>query len=132
MNETTFFYVQYNYEGEDIMKMLNYEGQFLIMNRDDIYTVDDEPIKYSDTKDFAIYYYNTDTEESRQVREFVPVFPNDEELKNELMVMVEDMRANGDDQKKIFDEVYGYLSEWYGKVDNDNLIAWGKKYLGFK
>ena len=131
MNDERFFVISYNYEGEaePINKMLSSDGVMLIINREEIYTIDGKAADHTKVSDFKLSYYKSDTDEMQAVSSFHPVFPDDSELTEEVQGLVDALRAGGKTDEQIKDEVSNYLSATYGKPDKDNLREWMSKHI---
>ncbi len=128
MNETNFFYLSYEYNGEKIRKKLNYEeGNLLVLSKDEIYKIDGEPISVQ-VMGMALYYRSGET--STKISEFKPVFPNLDELKDEVRIILDEFSDKSTDVQ--IQEVTAYLAEFYGKPQRENLGAWLEINFGLK
>ena len=120
MNEENFFYVSYQYEGERINKKLPYgAGNMLMLQKDEIFKIDGEPIPVQSTG-MALYYRQGDS--SKKISEFKPVFPNLDELKDEVQIIIDEFSDKSNEVK--IQEITAYLGEFYGKPQKENLGAW--------
>ena len=63
MNENQFFFLKFEYKGEEINKKLLFDQNKLIFSREEILKVDQIPIKEIDQPDISLYYYNNGTAE---------------------------------------------------------------------
>lgn len=121
MDGDNFFYLVYDHNGEKIAKKLRSEGSYLIFDKDEIYQVDGQPIPYEE-KEMTLYY-RSDGKGSK-INSFTPVFPDMDELKAEIDVLLSTF-ANASDEDKM-NEITGYLQEFYGNPYKDNLNNWLK------
>ncbi|MFK8037171.1 MAG: hypothetical protein AB8B74_02690 [Crocinitomicaceae bacterium] len=126
-NAENFFYMAYEYtknkdgDSETIRKKLPYAGNKLILDRTEIFMVDNQPIPVQNTE-MAVYYMDSKTKEGQKLAEFSPVFPDLENLKSEILILL----TESDKQEKSaqIKEVTAYLNEFYGKPQKDNLTKW--------
>lgn len=120
MDESHFFYLSYDYNGEKIRKKLDYdENNRLIISKTEIFKIDGEPIPVEDY-DMALYYRSEET--STKVNEFKPVFPNLSELKDEVEIIFDEFADKSRDVQT--QEITAYLTEFYGKPQKENLTDW--------
>ena len=122
MNDKTFFYLTYQHNGEEIPKKLPFEGNKLILDKEEIYKIDGEPIPYEE-KEMVLYYREDGA--GTKISEFTPVFPDETSLKEEISLLLELMGDESDNQK--IEEVTAHLNEFYGKPQKSNLNNWLKE-----
>ena len=128
MDENTFFYIQYLYDGERVNKKLLIQENNLIFSREDILKVDDNPIEGPDTPNAILYYYGRDG--ARHISAFELVFPDIEELAKEARIILE---ASADyTYGRMANELSGYIFEFYGKPDKQDVMQFMEKDLGLK
>lgn len=120
MNETSFFYLTYEHNGEIIPKKLAFENDKLIFDASDIYKIDGQPIDVVE-KEMTLYYKG---EKTYKINTFTPVFPNLAELKEEVTILLETLKDADNAKKK--EEVTAHLNEFYGSAHKDNLNNWLK------
>lgn len=123
MNDTAFFFLRYIYKGEEINKKLPFKGDSLIIDRAGLLTVDGRPIPNPDVSEMKLFYLSG--KKSTFISEFEPVFPDTGELEKEIQIIVNEYKGKGYDQ--LLDEVLGYLNEFYGKPDKENVEQWLKQ-----
>jgi hypothetical protein len=121
MEGDQFFYLTYEYNDEKIAKKLRSEGSYLIFDRDEIYQIDGKPIPYEE-KEMTLYYRRDG--KGTKINTFTPVFPDMEELRAEVELLLATFDKESDDKK--IEEVTGYLQEFYGNPHKDNLKSWLK------
>ena len=120
MDEKNFFYLSFMYEGEKIRKKLaSKNGNLLLIQKSEIYKIDGESIPV-ETMDMTLYYRQG--KESQIISEFRPIFPNLVELKEEISIIMEEFSTKDNDQQ--IKEIAGYLDEFYGKSQTENLEKW--------
>ncbi len=118
-NDDAFFYLAYYHNDEQIRKKLSHEGNSVILDKNEIFMIDERPIEVSE-KEMTLFYRNGGT--SSKISTFTPVFPDTEELKLEVEIILEEFEDK-DDPTKI-KEITAYLNEFYGKPQEDNLNEW--------
>lgn len=116
-----FFFMSYEYNGEKIMKKLEGEGEKLIINRGELFTIDGTEIDPFNTE-MNLYYRDAKAKENTQVATFKGVFPSEDLLEKEVAVILEEYE-DFDEQEK-FKQVKGYLTEFYGKPFDPSLKDW--------
>ncbi|MFD1551300.1 hypothetical protein [Putridiphycobacter roseus] len=118
-NEKSFFYLAYEYKGEVIRKKLPFTGNKVILDRDNIFKIDNEAIPVQKLE-MSLYYMDEATGE--KLAKFTPVFPDLDILKSEVHIII----AEGGDKPKEdrLREITSYLNEFYGKPQKDNLEDW--------
>lgn len=115
----TFFYVDYEYNGEVISKILDFSNDTLIISKSNIFKIDGNPIENPYTIEFKLYYRNEKKEESTPINSFNAIFPEKDALKQELKIILDEMVKKTEKQK--LDDVLSYINEFYGKPDKDNV-----------
>lgn len=120
MNETSFFYLKYDYNGEEIAKKLSFEQDYLILDPAEIFKVDGKAIPVEE-KEMTLYYKSDKT---YKINTFTPVFPDTRELREEVSILLENLQ-DADSEKKV-SEVAAYLNEFYGNPTRENLKEWLK------
>jgi hypothetical protein len=128
MSEETFFYVQYLYRGERINKKLPFTGNNLLFSREDILKVDDAPIEKPDTPNAILYYYGKNG--AQYISAFELVFPDLHELAAEARIILEESADNS--YNRMVNELSGYIFEFYGKPDKQDVMQFMEKDLGVK
>ena len=128
MNEETFFYIQYLYKGERINKKLPFMGNNLIFSREDILKVDDNPIEKPDTPNAIFYYYGKNG--AQYISAFELVFPDLVELAAETSIIIEE--SVDDSYNRMVNELSGYIYEFYGKPDKQDVMQFMAKDLELK
>jgi hypothetical protein len=128
MNSDQYFYLKYTYKGEEIPKKLNFSGDTLIIDKKNLYTVDEQPIPRPDNTIIKLFYLNGN--KSLQISEFNLIFPDTKQLKEEVKIILDTMKNLP--SKDQVGEVTAYIYDQYGKIQRDNLVAWMKVNLGFQ
>jgi hypothetical protein len=118
MNENQFFFLKFEYKGEEINKKLSFEQNKLILSREEILKVDQMPIKEIDKPDISFYYYNNGVAE--YISDFNLILPDLEELDAELRIILDESPDKSYNQK--VNDISAYLFEFYGKPDKQDVI----------
>ena len=118
-NDDAFFYLAYYHNDEQIRKKLSHEENSVILDKDEIFMIDERPIEVSE-KEMTLFYRNGGS--SSKISTFTPVFPDTDELKLEVEIILEEF-SDKDNPTKI-KEITAYLNEFYGKPQEDNLNGW--------
>ena len=118
-NEKSFFYLSYTYNDEVIRKKLPFIGNKVILERDNIFKIDNELIPVEQLE-MSLWYM--DEASGEKLAEFTPIFPDLKLLKSEIQIIIaEGADKSKDDKVK---EITAYLNEFYGKPQKDNLVDW--------
>jgi len=118
-NDKNFFYLVYNYDGETIRKQLAHDGKSLILDVEEIFKIDGESVEVK-SLEMGLYYMDNGTGEI--ISTFTPVFPNLDNLKSEVEIIMGEYTDEAGENK--LKEVTAYLNEFYGKPHKDNLVKW--------
>jgi len=121
MDENHFFYVKYDYKGESIAKQLSFEDNYLLIKKDQLFKVDEKPIPV-DEKEMTLFYRDDETKKSYKINTFTPVFPDLNELKNEVKMLIDELGECTAETK--LGQITAYVNDFYGKPQKDNLMNW--------
>jgi hypothetical protein len=121
MNKDNFFYLTYEHNGEEIAKKLRHEGDFLILDKDEIFKIDGEAIQVSE-KEMKLYY--REDGKGIKVNEFTPVFADNDLLVEEVSLLLQSFEGEADEKK--IEEVAAHLIDFYGTPHKENLKSWLK------
>lgn len=120
-DEKHFFFLSYEYNGEKIMKKLTNRSEKLIINREEVFTIDGKQIEPFNTE-MTLYYRDATTKENTKLSSFNGIFPSVEDLETEVKVILEEYGDKNPDEQ--FEQVKGYLTEFYGKPFDQSLKNW--------
>jgi hypothetical protein len=118
MNENQFFFLKFKYKDEEINKKLSFDQNKLLFSREEILKVDEMPIKEIDNPDISLYYYNNGVPE--YISDFRLVLPDIEKLDTELKIILDESPGKSFNQK--VNDISGYIFEFYGKPDKQDVI----------
>jgi hypothetical protein len=116
-DEQSFFFIQYQWSRDDepVNKKLPFDGNEVIIRRDELLTVDGAPIAHGEASGFLLFYMDEGEVEGITAMNFY--FPDQQELEEELRLI----KAVGVDNP--WSEAQAYVEEAYGKYDPDALKA---------
>lgn len=118
-----FFYMQYTYNGEEIHKKLEHDGNKLIIDKAELFKIDGLPIDKPDKSLMKLWYMESEAAQATLINSFKPVFPDLDELKTEVGVLLNELSDDKDRATKIA-EITAYLTEFYAKPEKENLEGW--------
>jgi len=118
MNENQFFFLKFRHKDEEINKKLSFDQNKLLFSREEILKVDQMPIKALDNPDVGLYYYNSGTPE--YISDFRLVLPDISQLDSELKIILDESPGKSFSQK--VNDISGYIYEFYGKPDKQDVI----------
>ncbi|MEO1054897.1 MAG: hypothetical protein AAFX87_29960 [Bacteroidota bacterium] len=127
LSEEQFFYLRYKHNGEDVNKRLSSEKQDFIIDRAELFKVDDIVINPEDVSDYRLFYYNQTKDTSVQVADLKLLIPELDDLKKELEIVTEVSKSSGLKEGDIKREIDAYLKETYGQYDAHGLSLLLKK-----
>lgn len=128
IDENSFFYLQYQYNGEQINKKLLSEENNLVLSRDEILKVDEQPIPAMDNPAVILYYYAA--EGSQYISSFELILPEMDMLITEAGIILDEF--TGQEYSRKVNELSGYLYEFYGKPDKEDVMLFLEKDFGLK
>jgi hypothetical protein len=129
MDEKNFFYIRYNYKGEEINKKLPYEGEKLILDKEQLLQVDGKAINGPDSPEYKLYYLS-DGKTSQLINAFNIVMPDNAGLKAETSILMQEIKDKSYTAK--VDEFIAYLNDFYGKSNKNNVMDWLKTNFGLE
>lgn len=130
LNKGSFFFIRYIYNGEEINKKIPSQGNYIFINRDKLYRIDDKPISGEGVEAIMeVYYYNSRKNKSILIANFQPVFPDEKKLIKEVSALISALKEAKKDSY-VLDEVLSFLSEYYGTPYKDNVKVWLEEKFG--
>lgn len=122
-NDSTFFYIQYKHNGEAINKKLPFDGNSVVFSRSEILKVDGLPIESTDEPAINLFYYTPGG--SQFISSFDLIIPEIEMLNTETEIILGEL-ARAEYSRKV-NELSGYLYEFYGKPDKQDVMIYLEK-----
>lgn len=129
MDESNFFFLRFNHKGEEISKKLNFEGNKINFNASDILKIDGKEISLKEGTKMALMYRNSSENTSKEMAIFEAVFVNEKVLKDECKLILNELGKDTTKDSKL-EHILAYLTENYGKPNQENLSNWLKLNLG--
>jgi hypothetical protein len=131
MNDKKYFYIRYLYKNETINKKLAFSSDTLIITKNELLTIDGKQIPNPEISEMKLMYMEEGEKYvSTPICAFVPVFPNLEQLKQEVKIILDQMKDKTYNEKLC--EISSYISDFYGKPEENNLKEWLKDNLNLK
>lgn len=131
MDEDHFFYIQYDWTGdknEPVNKRLPIEGNSFVISKNELLKVDGQSITADQASNYRLFYYNAKTEESLFLQKFDLVFPDDQQLIQEVRTIIEG--SSNTDMDALINGVAKYLNTHYGEPSIWDLQRWLRKHFG--
>jgi len=128
MDNNHFFFLRYIYKGEEINKKLSFRGDTLILDKENLYTVDGNQIPNPDNTAITLFYMKGS--EYVLINNFNLIFPDLKQLTKEVQIILDEIKEKPVREK--MGEVDSFIKEFYGNVHRDNLISWLKSSFGIK
>jgi len=131
MDEKKYFYIRYNYKSETINKKLAFISDTLIITKNELLTIDGKQIPNPEITEMKLMYMEEGEKYvSTPICTFTPVFPDFDQLKQEVKIIIDQMKDKTYNEKLC--EISTYINEFYGKPEENNLKNWLKDNLGIK
>jgi len=121
MGENSHFSIRYIYKGEEVDKKLKLNQLILILDRDDLFTINSNLVDPANTSDYALYYYDPNMGFSIKICSVTLVVPDLLQLKEELLFLKEVIKQSELPQLNLQAEIRGYLRDTYGNYDDSAL-----------
>lgn len=125
MNDNTFFFLRYHYQGEHVNKKLSYKGQTLVLDMEEILKVEEVVISKDEISGLSLHYYNAEEQTANELANVEEMAGMNKELfKEAVSPLISSLQAGKYEKGKIIDEVEGYLTEFFGRPDKVQLKEW--------
>jgi hypothetical protein len=124
MNETNFFFVRYNYQGETINKKLSFDRDSLLLKAADLYKIDNVAVKSSEVSS-ALLFYKQGTSAS-EIGPFSVAFLDEDSIRPAFSIL---KKRSGLKGEKLIDQFTQLLVDLYGRTDKRNVERWVRKNL---
>ena len=126
MDKDHFFFLRYVFRGEEINKKLPSSSDTLIIDKSTLFTVDGNAIPNPDDTSIKLFYRKGG--ESVFISEFELIFPDMDQLAKETEIILGETKGKA--YEDIVKETGSYITEFYGRVQADNLTQWLKTRFG--
>lgn len=118
-DEKSFFFIRFNYNGEEISKKLAASGDTLVIIRNELYSVDKKLIDPAQVSNIRLLYL--ENSEIHTLTKLNVVAPKESDLVEGVRILKQLYPA-----KEVREESISYLTELYGKIDESNFDQWYK------
>ena len=119
LSENSFFFIRFAYNGEVINKKINWSADTIIINREQLFTIDGNKIEATSAQDLKLYYFTNGT--SQLITSLRFDVTSQETLQSDAH---EFAKVYPKDDRKLKEELFLFLNEFYGKVDEGNFNRW--------
>jgi hypothetical protein len=131
MNSKKYFYIRYQYKNETINKKLAYSSDTLIISKNELLTIDGKQIPNPEITEMKLMYMEEGEKYvSTPICAFIPIFPDLNQLKLEVKIMIDQMNNKSYNEKIC--EISSYINDFYGKPEENNLKEWLRANLDLK
>lgn len=110
MNDKQFFFLRYNYKGDTINKKLPNNKHWLVFNKEDIFTIDNQMVEVPDSQTVHLFYL--DENQVSSIGSFQLNMPPTEKIEKEVAILIH-VLAN-EEKEKMLNEVTGFIRDFYG------------------
>lgn len=124
MSRAVFFYVNYDFKDDNVDKKLDYKGDTLVFIKKNIFKIDGKEVDGKFADNFKLYYYNQPKNKHTPLGKWIPYFIVDERLKEELDVLIGQLRNRNATDETIVTEVAGFLLTHYGNMVGNDFKQW--------
>lgn len=131
MNENSYFFVKYLYEGKEIKSKLKYKEETFYIDKD-VFKNNGDVINPESVDSVSLNYFSKKKNESIQIATFRLAFANEEELKSELSNYISILKQSGKSDYLTREEVTYYLNDIYGNVNGNDVYKWLDGKFGLK
>lgn len=123
LSDKKYFFLTYDYNNKIINKKLAFSNDLIIINRDELLTVDGVVIPDPKIDEMKLVYMQEGEEYGSEIiGSFKPVFPDIGQLKQEIKVISDQMEMNPYNEK--IAAITEFIKDFYGKTDENNLKRW--------
>jgi hypothetical protein len=122
MNDTSFFFFTFIHQGEEVNKKLLHKHETLIIERAELFKIDEKPIAVNAETKVKVGYYSG--KQALYLNEMNLLAPDLQKLKQEVKLILDNISKKSAKEKA--SEIYSYLNEFYGKADQDHVNEWLK------
>lgn len=123
MNDSSFFFLSYAHNGENINKKLKYRADTMLILEKELFMVDGKPITYAESTAVKMNYQQG--KKRMAISEFTIITPNNEQVVKEVKMIIDE--SPNKTYNQLLPDILSYLNEFYGKTDEDNVKHWLKE-----
>lgn len=126
MNDNTFFYLQYKYNGEDVNKKLEFSSDTLIFPKNKIFILNDSEINQEDVENISLLYYDKVNKVSKLISSFKITFLDESTVKTEVQKVLDIAKSLNKNEKDTYKDVLSYMTDAYGNFNVEYFEQWYK------
>ncbi len=128
--EGKFFFIEYTYQGEEILKFLPVADDNAFVINAEVYTIDGKAINPQEAKNL-VFKYAIDESREKLIGKIDLVLLKGSDLKEEIGVFLKQIQNTENDKTLITKIIQKHLTDYYGEPDYDHLSQWLQKEFGF-
>jgi hypothetical protein len=132
LTEKQLFIYRYTYNGTVVSKKITHKENLIILNKADLYTFNESNIDPIKVENVDIYYYNTETKNSTKAASFSPIFINEQNLMEELLIQKDLLKKQNLSEEQIEKELLSSINDIYGKTDGKMFVKWLRNNVSSK
>lgn len=126
LDKKNFFFMNYEYKGEQVNKKLPFKGDYFYINQDRLFRINGKKISEKGLNNFRLFYYKDGTPE--EIGNIKLVFINDDSpLKKTVDEIASFVKENGSSKEEVKMAVDGFLRKHFGTPNKEEFEAWYKK-----
>ncbi len=129
MSDTTFFYIEYKYQGKLIAKKLEYDKDKLKLIRSKLFIAKDSTIDKDKVSDYTLYFYHVNNSQSEEICNLNPCFISGSELKQTIETYLTCLKNEKLTQNDNESEIKSLIYDLYGIPDKEVLTDWLEKNI---
>lgn len=126
MNKQNFFFINYNFKGEEVNKKLRFDKDQFIINKERLFRINKQKISGEGITDFKLFYYKDGAPDF--IGDIKLVFLDDDsQVKKVIEEMVKFLKSSKMSREEIEKSVDAYLSKYLGEPNKKEFKNWFKK-----
>jgi len=120
INDSSFFYLSFEHNGEQINKKLPQKLGELVLDPTELFKIDGQPIVPKESNPVKLFYKSGQT--IQWINDFSIVIPNEKQLINEVGIIISQTDIKTSKEKT--EEIKSFISEFYGSLEESSLNKW--------
>ncbi len=131
MTAERFFFIRYELDRKPVFKKLDFEGDTLIIDSNELLSVDGKPVPDANMiSEMEVWYMERNNDGNiTYIGTFEPVFPEEKQLFEEVSIILEVFADKCRDERLA--EILSYINEFYGKPNKRSVELWLGNKSGF-
>ncbi|MEZ5038397.1 MAG: hypothetical protein R2828_00830 [Saprospiraceae bacterium] len=127
MNKEQFFYVQFKWKDKMVNKKLSFNGDTLLISREDLYQVKGQQIEEGSVENQALLHYDLPRQVSLPISDLKLVFLNTDQLTEEISTLLDTIDKF--DKETQYNKIEAFIFTYYGRTDEANFEKWLTKHF---